>query len=169
MDAVTGAPILPPAPSVRRRLACLPYEGLLLFALLLIASFPMAGLRQVLPADAWLVGYQAYLLAVLAAYFVWFWTHGGQTLPMKTWRFRVTRIDGAPLAAGRALARAALACLFFLPSAVALALVLFPHRVSPLWSAWLCLPAVATIWWATFDKDRQFLHDRMAGTRLEMR
>lgn len=153
-------------PGILRRLACLLYEGLLLLALLLIAAFPVAGLK-----GAALVGvphllFQLYLCAVVAAYFTWFWTHGGQTLPMKTWRFRLLAADGKALSPQRALLRLAVATLFYLPAGVALVLVFFPQRVSALASMWLVLPMFATWWWAQFDGDRQFLHDRLAGTRL---
>jgi hypothetical protein len=33
-------------------------------------------------------------------------------------------------------------------------------------TVWGFLPMVATIWWAKFDADRQFLHDRLVGTCL---
>ena len=36
-----------------------------------------------------------------ALYFCWSWTGGRRTLPMKTWRLRLTRRDGAPSTAGR--------------------------------------------------------------------
>ncbi|MBL8521053.1 MAG: RDD family protein, partial [Betaproteobacteria bacterium] len=99
-------------------------------------------------------------------YFVWFWTHGGQTLPMKTWKIRLESARGAGLGAGHALLRLLCAGAFFGPACVALVLVMFPHRVSPVAAAWLVVPALATILWAQFDKDRQFLHDRLARTRL---
>ena len=85
--------------------------------------------------------FQLYLLAIGGAYFVYCWSHGGQTLPMKTWRFRVVRADGAPLSTARALHRFALALLGFL--ALGLGFL-----------------------WALVDRDRQFLHDRLAGTAL---
>lgn len=153
-------------PGILRRLACLLYEGLLLLALLLIAAFPVAGLKGATQAGLPHLLFQLYLGAVLAAYFTWFWTHGGQTLPMKTWRFRLVMRDGKGLSSSRALLRLALATLFYLPAGVALVLVFFPQRVSPLASLWLLLPMFATWWWARFDGDRQFLHDRLAGTRL---
>jgi uncharacterized RDD family membrane protein YckC len=31
---------------------------------------------------------------------------------------------------------------------------------------WAFLPMFATVLWARFDPDHQFLHDRMAGTRI---
>jgi uncharacterized RDD family membrane protein YckC len=57
----------------------------------------------------------AWIGLVLGAYFVWFWTHSGQTLPMKTWRLRVVAADGSPLTTSRAIVRYVLAWLWFLP------------------------------------------------------
>ena len=129
------------AASLFRRLASGLYELLILVALVFIATLPFSYLfgdathgwkRHLL---------QGWVVLVMAAYFTWFWTRGGQTLPMKTWRFRVVRADGAPLSAGRALHRYALAVLGFL--ALGLGFL-----------------------WALVDRDRQFLHDRLAGTAL---
>ena len=129
------------AASLFRRLASGIYEILILVAVVFIATLPFSYVfgdathgwkRHVL---------QAYVVLVMAAYFIWFWTRSGQTLPMKTWRFRVVRVDGGPLSLPRALHRFALAVLGFL----ALGLGFF---------------------WALVDRDRQFLHDRLAGTAL---
>jgi uncharacterized RDD family membrane protein YckC len=137
---VTLAPPLAAA-SLARRLASGIYEVLILLALVFIATLPFSYLfgdatqgwkRHLL---------QAWVILVIAAYFTWFWTRGGQTLPMKTWRFRVVRADGAPLTRARALHRFALAVLGFL--ALGLGFL-----------------------WALVDRDRQFLHDRLAGTAL---
>ena len=73
--------------------------------------------------------------------FVAFWTRGGQTLPMKTWRIRLVRHDGAPVGVGRAVHRYLLAVLGLAAAGVGFA-------------------------WALVDRDRQFLHDRLAGTAL---
>ena len=129
------------AAGLARRLASGVYEVLILVALVFIATLPFSYLfgdathgwkRHLL---------QAWVVLVTAGYFVWFWTRGGQTLPMKTWRFKVVRSDGAPLTWPRALHRYALAALGFL--AVGLGFL-----------------------WALVDRDRQFLHDRLAGTAL---
>ena len=135
-----------PAPPLRaatlgKRLASGLYEVLILVALVFIATLPFSYLF----GDATL-GWkrhllQAWVVIVVATYFTWFWTRGGQTLPMKTWRFRVVRADGAPLTALLALHRFALALLGFL--ALGLGFL-----------------------WALVDRDRQFLHDRLAGTAL---
>ena len=138
----------------------------MLFALVLIAAFPAAGMKDVLLQGTPRIFFQAYLCIVVAAYFVWFWTHGGQTLPMKTWKFRLVRSDNGPLGLKRAIFRCVISSLCFAPACAALVLLYFPNRVSPTVTAWLLLPLLATLLWARFDADRQFLHDRLAGTRL---
>lgn len=153
-------------PSIKRRLAALPYEGLLLLALLLIVSFPAAGMKGAVLSGWPHFLYQTYLLCMAAAYFVWFWCHGGQTLAMKTWRFKVVDQVGAPIRVGRALWRFICALLFFSPACASLVLLFFPTRVNPAITILGFVPLVATILWAKYDIDRQFLHDRLAGTRL---
>jgi uncharacterized RDD family membrane protein YckC len=133
--------VLPRAPALSRRLASALYDALLLLALVFIATWPFIaffgdstlGWRRHL--------LQAWVVAVAGAYFTWFWTHGGQTLPMKTWGIRVTGPDGAPPGLARSIHRYSLALLGL--AAVGLGFV-----------------------WALFDPDRQFLHDRLAGTVL---
>jgi uncharacterized RDD family membrane protein YckC len=111
------------------------YEAILLFAVAFFAAwlfFFASGARDA--TGGWLrYALQLFIVATFAAYFLWCWLRGGQTLAMKAWRIRV--VDVTPR---RALLR------------FVLALVLFP----------------ASIAWAVFDRDRQFLHDRLAGTRL---
>ena len=129
------------APALGRRLASALYDLLLLAALVLIATFPfLAAVGDA--TTGWRRNLlQFWVLAVAAGYFAWFWTHGGQTLPMKTWRLRLVRHDGAPISAPRALHRYLLAVLG-----------LFALGLGFLW--------------ALVDRDRQFLHDRLAGTAI---
>jgi uncharacterized RDD family membrane protein YckC len=131
----------PRAPALARRLASALYELLLVLALAFIATFPFLAFM----GDATL-GWrrhllQAWILVVVGAYFVAFWTRSGQTLPMKTWRIRLVRHDGAPVGTGRAIHRYLLAVLGL--AALGLGFL-----------------------WALFDRERQFLHDRLAGTAL---
>lgn len=116
------------------------YEALLLLAVLFLAGFLFVGLT--LGSTAPLVRglFQIYLSCVVAAYFVWFWLRGGQTLAMKTWHLRLVSSDGSPLTLRHALLRFVLA----LP----------------------CTLSVIGILWALFDRERRFLHDRLAGTKI---
>ncbi|MFN3593526.1 MAG: RDD family protein [Thiobacillaceae bacterium] len=127
--------------SLRRRLLSLVYEVLLMLAVLVIASFPVAPLVQAMPAPWGRHFQQLYLLVVAGGYLVWFWTHGGQTLAMKTWRIRLVSASGDTVRSRQAWLRYALALLGL--AACGLGFL-----------------------WALWDRERQFLHDRLAGTRL---
>ncbi len=160
-------PALPSTPSIVRRVAAIPYEGLLLLALVLIASFPIAGLHGLTLTGVAHIVFQAYLLLVTGLYFTWQWQKNGQTLPMKTWRFRVVAVDGKRLSWPRAILRFASTLIFFGPACAGVLLLFFPDRVSPLITMWAFFPLMATVLYARFDAQGQFLHDRLAGTRLD--
>ena len=129
-------------PGLRRRIASMVYESLLLLGVLSV-TFMLPhlvvgmGFGIVLPGWALI----SHVFVVLGAYFIWSWHHGGQTLAMQTWKVRLTTPSGAQ----PSLARLALRYVLAWPS------------VSYLGAGML---------WALFDRDRQFLHDRLAGTRL---
>ena len=79
-----GAPLDAPSASITRRALALAYEALLLFALLLASSLPFVMIMHEGDRIAARPLFQLYLVAVAAAYFVWQWRRGGQTLAMKT-------------------------------------------------------------------------------------
>jgi len=139
----------------------------LLLALVLIASFPIAGLKGLTLSGAPHLLFQVYLAIITAVFFAWQWKKSGQTLPMKTWRFRVVTTDGQRIGWARALWRFVCASLFFGPACVGVLLFFFPSRVSPVITMWCFLPLAADILYAKFDRQQQFLHDRLAGTLLE--
>lgn len=124
-----------------RRLASMLYEGLVVFAVLLIGFLlpqvvlMSAGLH-ISPKTQWL-----HIFMLLMLYFVWFWINGGQTLAMKTWKLRIVDLSGRRLRPMQALLR-------YL-------------------AAW---PSIALlgigVLWALVDRDKLFLHDRIAGTRV---
>ena len=130
------------APGILRRVASMAYETLLLSGILLVSLILPHLLigafanRVAAPTVLW-----AHLFLVLLVYFVGFWSRGGQTLAMKTWRTRLVSCTGQAIRPAQALRRF-------------------------LW----CWPSLALggigLLWAFFDRDRQFLHDRLAGTRL---
>jgi uncharacterized RDD family membrane protein YckC len=125
------------APGLWRRFGSMLYEAILLFAVAFFAGwlfFAASGGRDA-ASGTLRHALQLLILVMFAAYFLWCWLRGGQTLPMKAWRIRL--VDVTPK-------KALLRFLY--------ALVLLPTGVSVLW--------------ALFDPERQFLHDRLAGTRL---
>jgi uncharacterized RDD family membrane protein YckC len=154
-----------------RRLVALAYEALLVTALVLILGFVM--LPLVSPAAAhpsgpptlppWpaRVGLFTVTFGVLAAYFIWCWTDGRSTLPQKTWHLRIVATDGAPPSRRSALARYLAAWIGPLAALIVYG-VLQPRALGG-HAAWL---VALNYLWAFIDRDRQFLHDRIAGTRV---
>ncbi len=156
-------PPAPPTPAIRRRLAALLYEGVLLFGVIFLAGLAFSLVLQQRNGLTYHHLMSAWIAVVAGAYFVGFWHRGGQTLPMKTWRMRVVGPDGAPPTIARAALRYFAAWLWFLP----------PLALHPLFGLsiprTLLLEAVWFALWtagARFDAQRQFLHDRIAGTRI---
>lgn len=160
----TPAAVCASTPSLRRRLACFVYEGALLFGVVMIAAYLFSSLAQQRHALMNRTLLQLYLCLVLGVYFVWFWTHGGQTLAMKTWRIRIVRSDGAALSQARALARYVLSWLWFLPAL----LIVWGTETLQLWLVFCSLGTGVLIYGAACfaNADRQFLHDALCGTRL---
>lgn len=118
------------------------YELLLLLGVLSV-SFILPhlalgmGWEIVLPGSVLIL----HVFIVLGIYFVWYWRHSGQTLAMQTWKLKIVGVDGSPPELKQLLLRYCL--------------------------GWPCVLFYgAGLIWAIFDRDRQFLHDRLAGTRI---
>jgi uncharacterized RDD family membrane protein YckC len=128
-------------PGIRRRLASMLYESLLLLGVLAVMIVPLVLLgafANILVPGAIM---RVYLVLCLALYFIWHWHGGRQTLAMRTWKLMIATPTGnAP-----PLWRLALRYVLAWPS-----LIVFG----------------AGLLWALVDRDRQFLHDRLAGTRV---
>ena len=129
-----------PAPFLAR-IAAMIYEALLVTAVIFIAALPFLYLVGNAETGWRHLAFQLYLLGVMFAYFSAFWLRSGQTLAMKTWRIRLVDLAGGTISLRQAALR-------FVLALVGLML------------------AGAGFWWALFDRDRQFLHDRLARTRL---
>ena len=162
--ALAASGEVPSAPGLLRRLACFLYEGVLLFAVLMIAGYMFSSLTQQQHALQGRALLQAFLFLVLGVYFVWFWSHGGQTLAMKTWRIRLVGAGGQPVSQARAFARYLMSWLWFAPALI----VLWVAETAGLGTIFTCLAtgvlAYASL--ALLSPQRQFLHDTICATRL---
>ncbi|MCX7159939.1 MAG: RDD family protein, partial [Proteobacteria bacterium] len=116
------------APGIARRIFSMLYEATLLFAVAFIATW----LFQFAAGGAVVTGWQrtalqAYLAAVFAAYFMWCWLRGGQTLAMKAWGIRLVVPGKARVPPAVAIKRLVLAGAFVGAFCAAL-LGAFMHR-----------------------------------------
>ena len=152
-------------PGLLRRLACLAYEGVLLFALAVVTGLIFSPLVQQRHALDYRYGLMATVVSVFALYFVYFWSRNGQTLAMQTWHVRVLDLQGKPLTTGRALSRYALSWLWFLPALSGLYLFDMQRSGGAVFCA-LFAGIIAYALLAQLHPQKQFLHDRICGTRL---
>lgn len=154
----------PSAPPLLRRLLCLVYEGVLLFGVVVLVGLVYAGLVQQRHALQGQWGLRIVLFLALGAYCIWFWTHGGQTLAMKTWHIRLLQADGRPLGFLRAGLRYLLCWLWFLPALALLHLSGVKGGV-----ATAVVLGTGVLGYASLSRlhpTRQFWHDIACGTRL---
>jgi len=127
---------------LRRRLASMLYESLLLLgvlALTFMVPLLVIGMGLDYTPDGAILW--AYIFLVLGGYFLWYWTRSGQTLAMQTWKLRIVSANGGPVPLSQGWLRYSLA-----------------------WPS-VCFFGVGVLW-AIVDRDHQFLHDRLAGTRI---
>lgn len=147
-----------------RRMSCLVYEGVLLFGVLMAAGLLYATATGQRDAMVGRHGLQAFLFFVLGLYFSWCWTHGGQTLAMKTWRIRLERADGTRLSMRRAWLRYLLGWLWFAPALLWLWLEGGAGVAPSLATLAAGVIIYAALAWVL--PGRQFWHDVACGTRL---
>ena len=152
------------APSIARRLACMLYESVLLFGVVMTAGYLYSSLTQQRHALQGSTGLQLFLFVVLGIYFAGFWSRSGQTLAMKTWHIRLQTADGSVPSQLRSFLRYGASWLWFLP---ALACAHFSGiHSTPGFAVIVAAGMLAYVLLARLRSDRQFLHDVLCGTQL---
>ncbi|MBE0614680.1 MAG: RDD family protein [Burkholderiales bacterium] len=128
-------------PGIARRLICMVYEFVLLAGVAFAAGLLFLVITGSITSTWLRHAFQAYIFLAIGLYFASSWHRRGQTLPMKTWKLRLIAANGGRITVPQAILR--YVC------------------------AWPSLAlGGAGIFYALFDRDRQFLHDRLAGTRI---
>jgi uncharacterized RDD family membrane protein YckC len=127
---------------LRRRLAAMFYDTLLVAALLFMASIPFIAMRGGEAVEAgdslW---YRVILAVVIYLFFVGFWSIPGRTLGMQSWGLQLETRDGK------------------IPSAAAASLRFFAALLS-------LLPLGLGFLWQIWDRENLTWHDRISKTRL---
>jgi uncharacterized RDD family membrane protein YckC len=128
-------------PSLIRRLAAMLYDGLLLTALLFVATAVIT-LPHGSPTGFMLLIFQFFIFEIIPLiFFTGFWVRGGQTLGMRAWRLKLERMDGGDISWSDALKRHIAA--------------LFSILVFGLGFIWILVDPQKLAW-----------HDRLSKTRL---
>jgi uncharacterized RDD family membrane protein YckC len=167
-DSSTTPDYRPPAlknASRAKRFASMMYEGVLLFAVVFIASYLFDTLTQSRHGLMFREGRIVALFVAIGLYFVTSWRRASQTLPMKAWHMRLVNVDGHRPTLAQLLVRYTLTWPIPL---IGLGVIHFLVIVTG-WPAFY-LFAIATPFLifvpSWFTSDGQFLHDKLAGTRI---
>ncbi|MES2130642.1 MAG: RDD family protein [Pseudomonadota bacterium] len=155
-------------PSLKRRLISMVYEFLLLTAveIFIVGVYTLVTLN--LHSALLDGGRNIVVVLAAAAYFVYSWSGSGHTLAMKTWRIKLVKV-GYPTVPPRAAAlRFVYAWGAIAPALIIIHLMKLMTSSAGTRMALAILGANIVLWAMTafLDKDRQFLHDKLAGTRL---
>ncbi len=128
--------------SLLRRLGAMFYDGLLLFALLMLAGTPFVIARggEAVPPSTDLF-FRLTMFFIIYIFYVGFWTRSGRTLGMQSWRLQLQSADGGDVSLGKASMRFFAALLSWAPAGLGF-----------LWSLW--------------DKDKLTWHDRLSKTQI---
>lgn len=143
--------------SLFKRLFAIFYDSLLMLALLFIMAFIVTNVflaighydfgstQTIESSDPIYPLFQAIMLIALYStaflFLGWFWTHGGQTLGMRTWKLKLISKDGSNVSWDQAFIRC------------------FTALIS--WGAF-----GLGFLWALFDKENRTWHDLASGTIL---
>lgn len=140
--------------SLFKRLITIIYDIFLLIALFFMIGIPVSIFttfifnsgNAITEEHAFYLLNQVIILLTLfstsVAFYVWFWTHGGQTLGMKTWRVRLISDNNQPITRKQAILRYFSAIL-----------------------SWGIL-AMGFVW-IIFDSNKRSWHDIFSGSHLE--
>lgn len=152
-------------PNRLRRFACMMYEGVLLFGVVFLAGYLFDTLTQSRDAMMFRHLRQFVLFLAIGVYFVLSWHRRGQTLPMKTWNVRLSDSAGQRPTIGRLIVRYVL--LWPIPLLCMLAIYSFSRYTGYIAAELLMVFTPFSLFiWTWFDPEKQFLHDRLLGTRL---
>lgn len=127
--------------SLFRRLLIILYDSMLLVSIYFLLTLALLPITKGQAISSGNIFYVIYLLLIAYVYFGWQWTHGGQTLGMRTWKVKLISDSRNSIDWKKATIRFGLSIL-----------------------SWLLLGG--GFLWALFNKDHKTLHDQFSSTRL---
>lgn len=91
--------------STKHRLLSMVYDSLLLMAVLFVAMMVFLPIASAAGYESGHPVFSIYFLLVCFLFYGGFWTHGGQTLGMKTWKIQLVHEDNKGISWGQAFLR----------------------------------------------------------------
>lgn len=122
-------------------MAAIVYDAFLLAAVLFVATAVILPLNSGSAFTSKQYYYPIYLIGVSFFFYAWFWTHGGQTLGLRTWKTKILTFDKRPITWRQAVVRFVAAIL-----------------------SWACLGI--GFWWIGLNNQKYGWHDILSGTAV---
>jgi uncharacterized RDD family membrane protein YckC len=142
--------------SLFRRFGAFVHEAFFLVAFVFIVELGITRLAGGELKGLWRNISQVALFLAIGAYFIWQWTGGRRTLAQKTWQLRLQKENSGNLSLGTSVSR-------YVAAWIGPALALGAYTAVGKLGLWLML---FNFVWALIDREKQFLHDRIAHTQL---
>ncbi len=149
-----------------RRIGAMVYDGLLLFAILMLASLPFVvplGEEEEMQSTYKLV-YQLAMAGVIYVYFVGYWKSRGRTLGMQSWGLQIVNNDGRLPTLGQSTLRFLAASVPWAFLVLGFYLLFFQDQLAAAIVSWACFGLGYV--WQLWDKAGLGLQDRFSGTRI---
>ncbi|OUU78939.1 MAG: hypothetical protein CBC38_06385 [Gammaproteobacteria bacterium TMED78] len=117
------------------------YDSIIILALIMVLTLAIIIFRdgkEIVHSSTW---FTLFIFASHFSFFIWFWTHGGQTLGMRAWGIRVVSSK-----------RESIGLICCIRRYILSFSIIFP-------------PGFCFIW-SFFDEERLFFNDRFSETRI---
>lgn len=161
---IKSRPTAAPDASRGKRFVSMMYEGVLLFAVVFLADLLFDTLTNSRHGLMFREGRQIWLFIAIGAYFMISWYRGGQTLPMRAWHIKLVGDQGYRPSFKQLLLRYLLMWLLPLAGMAVTHAAVIATGWSAIYSFAIAAPFLVFL--TTFGSEKQFLHDRLAKTRI---
>lgn len=156
-------------PTIIKRLLAAFYDGLLILASLFFATLLTLPFTQGEIAAENKIYMSIYLYAVIIIFYGWFWTHGGQTLGMRTWKQKLVSLKGKAVSWQQSFFRVISGTPAWILFLISLLLWIFPdktHATTYLANTPAWLIVLVSFIWILLDNRSENWRDKISGTQI---
>lgn len=156
-------------PTIIKRLLAAFYDSLLILASLFFATLLTLPFTKGEIAAENNIYMSIYLFAVIIIFYGWFWTHGGQTLGMRTWKQKLVSLNGNSVSWTQSFIRVLTGTPAWILFLISLLLWMFPEKThvtkylasTPAW-----LMVLVSFIWVLLDNRSGNWRDKISGTQI---
>lgn len=156
-------------PTIIKRLLAAFYDSLLILASLFFATLLTLPFTKGEIAAENNIYMSIYLFSVIIFFYGWFWTHGGQTLGMRTWKQKLVSLNEKSVSWQQSFLRVITGAPAWILLLISLLLWMFPEKTHatkyianiPAW-----LMVLVSFIWVLLDNRNGNWRDKITGTKI---